>query len=186
MSHQQESGNDNERGDDDSVPIELNDGNNENGVAPFAMAPTKTTDEDTDDDTSDGGDGDINSGKQNAYKTTGQDDPQATLTTGTGKWSDHFLKEFPFQNLAENGSDTDSSFCQEQWEGRNREMKKDWHFQRNVYVYTKQADEGRKPLGMIVPSTKTGKPEYAELEDMLFERDWRRRHGDDTDDEEDM
>ena len=56
----------------------------------------------------------------------------------------------------------------------------------NIEEYTKQADEGRKPLGMIVPSTKTGRPEYAELEDMLFERDRRRNRGYDTDDEEDM
>ena len=111
---------------------------------------------------------------------------QKTLTTGTGKWTDYQLKEFPVGNLADNGSSTDTSFCEEMWEGTNRRMKKLRHFQRNVEVYTKQADEGRKPLGMIIPSTKTGKPEYAELEDMLLERDWRRRHGDDTDDEEDM
>ena len=74
---------------------------------------------------------------------------QETLTTDSGKWTDHLLKKVPVGNLADNGSDTDSSFCQEAWEGRNREMKKWWHFQMNVEAYTKQADEGRKPLGMI-------------------------------------
>ena len=111
---------------------------------------------------------------------------QETLTTGTGKWTDYRLKGFPVENLADNGSSTDTSFCEEMWEGTNRRMKKLRHFQKNVEVYTKRADEGRTPLGMIVPSTKTHKSEYAELEDMLFDRDWRRRHGIDTDDEEDL
>ena len=93
--------------------------------------------------------------------------PRPMLTVKTGKWSDHRYRDVDFldyDGFNVNGSDTDTSYATEEWEGNNHLKKKFWHSERFVEKVTHKVLIEGEPLDEVLPERKKKKQRFQFLQ----------------------